>query len=153
MLLTPVSILPFKVPLLWDGSTRLEASPHASQPQTSHPSCDGPLQRQLLQVLPVVQHSGIAGVLCFNCVQLVLLLLKTGATTRACRIRVRPGPDVFSQFQKQLHHITGMPLLDAMQITFQCKAPDTGNPSSSYLHAFWHTSAGQMYRPEQCNIA
>ena len=43
---------------------------------------------------------------------------------------MRPGADGFSQFQKQLQRITGMPMLDAMQITFQCKAPDTGEGRS-----------------------
>mmetsp|Transcript_65251 Transcript_65251/g.143019 ORF Transcript_65251/g.143019 Transcript_65251/m.143019 type:complete len:289 (-) Transcript_65251:435-1301(-) len=39
------------------------------------------------------------------------------------KIRVKPGPDGFESFQRQLHHITGLPELDCMQITFQCRAP------------------------------
>lgn len=41
------------------------------------------------------------------------------------RLRVKPGPEGYDLFRKQLQRITGMPLLECMQITFQCKSPDT----------------------------
>lgn len=41
------------------------------------------------------------------------------------RLRVKPGPDGFDSFQRQLQRITGLSVLDCMQITFQCRSPDT----------------------------
>mmetsp|Transcript_34660 Transcript_34660/g.87720 ORF Transcript_34660/g.87720 Transcript_34660/m.87720 type:complete len:397 (-) Transcript_34660:2151-3341(-) len=46
------------------------------------------------------------------------------------RLRVKPGAEGFEQFRRQLHKITGMPMLECMQITFQCKAPDTAQELS-----------------------
>ena len=45
---------------------------------------------------------------------------------------MQPGPEGFAQFQRQLQRITGMPMLEAMQITFQCKAPESGAALGSW---------------------
>ncbi|KAL6763226.1 hypothetical protein V8C86DRAFT_2496893 [Haematococcus lacustris] len=46
------------------------------------------------------------------------------------RLRVRPGADGFEHFRRQLHKITGMPMLECMQVTFQCKSPDNAQELS-----------------------
>lgn len=48
------------------------------------------------------------------------------------RLRVQPGPEGFASFQRQLQKITGLhaEVLDCMQITFQCRAPDTSQELS-----------------------
>eukprot|EP00955_Chlamydomonas_euryale_P073927 361885-Chlamydomonas_euryale.AAC.11 len=53
------------------------------------------------------------------------------------KIRVKPGPEGLASFQRQLHRITGLPQLDCMQITFQCRAPGTSQELSfSGISAF-----------------
>ena len=46
------------------------------------------------------------------------------------RLRVKPGPEGFASFNRQLQRITGLPVLDCMQITFQCRAPETSQELS-----------------------
>ncbi|GAX85082.1 hypothetical protein CEUSTIGMA_g12502.t1 [Chlamydomonas eustigma] len=46
------------------------------------------------------------------------------------RLRVKPGPEGFASFQRQLQRITGLSVLDCMQITFQCRAPETAEELS-----------------------
>ena len=41
------------------------------------------------------------------------------------RLRVKPGPEGFASFNRQLQRITGLQALDCMQITFQCRAPES----------------------------
>jgi hypothetical protein len=45
---------------------------------------------------------------------------------RCYRLRVKPGTSGYMQFRSQLQNITGTAPMDTMQITFQCKSPDTG---------------------------
>ena len=46
------------------------------------------------------------------------------------RLRVKPGPEGFASFNRQLQRITGLPVLDCMQITFQCRAPESSQELS-----------------------
>ena len=46
------------------------------------------------------------------------------------RLKVKPGPEGFASFNKELQRITGLPVLDCMQITFQCQAPESSEDLS-----------------------
>ena len=66
------------------------------------------------------------------------------------RLRVKPGPEGFASFNRQLQRITGLPVLDCMQITFQCRAPESSQELSfKGITAF---DAGEARMAEQYSL-